>query len=701
MNSLLRKLFFLTLLLEIAPYLPAQTMGKLFGMTYNGGSNFEGTLFSYDALTGKDTVLINFNGTNGAHPIGDVIQAKSGLLYGMSFFGGSSNDGVLFSYNLVTGKDSVVINFNGANGAFPMGNVVQTSAGFLYGITEQGGTWNYGVLYRYDPVTGNDTVLFNFNDTLGRDPTCTPLLAKDGKLYGYTYFGGTSGNGVLFRFDPLTNKDTVVADLGGANGSNPLYGSLVQDTNGIIYGLTNQGGTGTGVLFSYDPVAISYTPLVNFGALGNYPCGGMIHDSTGLLYGTTTQGGAFNNGVLFTYNPATGKDTTIINFSSSLGQQPNEAPMQASNGLLYGLTYQGGVNTFGTLYSYNTITGKDTVLVNFNNAGNGADPYGTLIEGVTATITGVDSLKCATDSNGWVKVTTRGCKLPINYLWNNGKTTDSIADLKGGSYVCTVTDARGVSVNLTITIYAPPPISLISSVSNVCFGDSNGYAFVNSTGGTPPYKYKWNTGATNDTIFGLKPGTYNCTVTDSNGCSSTTTCTITQATPFKIDSVVSTPASCPTCSDGTSTVYVSGGIPPGDSVIYYYTWTYGGDSATVSGIPPGYNSVCVTSGYYKCGSACDSTLVLTGIKSINGISNSVKVYPVPSGGIVYISTSGEGFEALTITDELGRAIYHTLLDANKNSNSILVDLTSQPQGIYFMQLATSKGMVTKKLVIER
>jgi uncharacterized repeat protein (TIGR03803 family) len=86
-------------------------------MTYFGGINDNGILFDINPLTNIEKVLVRFNDTNGMNPLGTVVEDSArGLLFGMTALGGKYNDGVIFSYNINTGKDSILLNFDGSNG---------------------------------------------------------------------------------------------------------------------------------------------------------------------------------------------------------------------------------------------------------------------------------------------------------------------------------------------------------------------------------------------------------------------------------------------------------------------------------------------------------------------------------------------------------------------------------------------------------
>ena len=90
------------------------------------------------------------------------------------------------------------------------------------------------------------------------------MQASDGKLYGMTNMGGSSGVGVIFSFDPSSSIYTKLMDFDGTNGANP-YGSLMQASDGKLYGMTIRGGSnGSGVIFSFDPSSSTYTKADGF-----------------------------------------------------------------------------------------------------------------------------------------------------------------------------------------------------------------------------------------------------------------------------------------------------------------------------------------------------------------------------------------------------------------------------------------------------
>ena len=677
-------------------------MGLLYEMTYLGGSNGSGTLFSYDPLHHKDSIRINFSGNNGNKPIGPVIQASNGLLYATSSTGGPSSFGTIFLYNPATNIDSAIFDFNGTNGASPYGGVIQASNKLLYGVTYAGGASNNGVLFSFDLSTGKDSVLFSFNGANGANPWGGVMQASDGLLYGMTTAGGSVGNGVLYSFNLATGKDSVLLNFNNTNGASPS-GYLIQANDGLLYGMTQSGGAnGAGALFSFNTVNGKDSVLFSFsGPTGYNPLGSLFQGFDSLLYGMTQIGGTSGSGTLFSFNIKTGKDSVLVNFNGSNGGSPHTSLIQASDSILYGSTNSGGTYSLGVLYSYNLRARIYSVLANFDGSDSLGEYPQSIAEFMACTLVPYGTIHCFGDSTASLRASVRGAKLPVSYLWSTGATTDSISGLKAGAYNCIVTDARGITFKVYDTVTQPSQILPNPTIMNGCYG-SYGTAMVNAGGGTGPYTYLWNNKDTTATIDSLKPGNDTCIVTDSKGCSVKAIAVIQQAQPLKIDSIVPVKTGCPGCTNGSITVYVSGGIPPGDSVYYIYNWGNGSDSATIHNLDTGTYSVCIYSPYgCTAGGVCDSTQVIAGIKTIQEIDNSVNVFPIPSSGDISISLKGNEFENMTLCDELGRSIINQSLDYQVYNGLIHLNLAVYPNGVYILQVINKQGLITKRIVLQK
>jgi uncharacterized repeat protein (TIGR03803 family) len=294
--------------------------GNLYGTTYLGGDTQCpedqygcGTVFKLDD-TGKETVLHKFTGTpDGWFPDAPVVEDDAGNLYGTTQYGGPNAYGAVFKVDK-SGRESVLYSFTGgSDGCDPRG-VILDSAGNLYGVTEGGGSESCssggdGVVFKLG-ATGDFTVLHTFGGSDGAIPVSVLLLDAGGNLYGTTTYGGNSecggsGCGVVFKLSPSGTETVLYTFCSLSNcvdGERPLYGPLVRDSKGNLYGTTIFGGTysdcngGTcGTVFKLDAGG-SETVLHNFTgkADGDGPEAGLTIDRSGNLYGTTVSGGDLN-----------------------------------------------------------------------------------------------------------------------------------------------------------------------------------------------------------------------------------------------------------------------------------------------------------------------------------------------------------------------------------------------------------------------
>src|ERR1017187_1910648 len=145
-NTIMKKHFiFLVLSLITASWCRAQNP-ILWGLTASGGSaSGFGTIFKYNSATGKETVVHDFgnNNTSGGGPQGSLIKGSDGLLYEMCEGGGHLGMGTLNSYNIATGKGTLLFDFGidtAREGSNPTGSLIQASNGLLYGVTNSGGS---------------------------------------------------------------------------------------------------------------------------------------------------------------------------------------------------------------------------------------------------------------------------------------------------------------------------------------------------------------------------------------------------------------------------------------------------------------------------------------------------------------------------------------------------------------------------------
>jgi uncharacterized repeat protein (TIGR03803 family) len=206
--------------------------GKMYGLAYKGGSGGTGasgfgTIFSFDPSTNKFQKVFDFNGSTGANPYGTLVEASDKKLYGTTSKGGDHNLGVVFSYDPVTNTFAKLHDFDGTNGATPFSNLMQASNGLLYGTTEHG-SLGAGSVFSFNLSTLLLVNLHNFNVADGADPSSTLIQASDGLLYGMTETGGSTNEGTVFSFNPVNSTFKHLQDFNGENGAFPHFGSLIE-----------------------------------------------------------------------------------------------------------------------------------------------------------------------------------------------------------------------------------------------------------------------------------------------------------------------------------------------------------------------------------------------------------------------------------------------------------------------------------------
>ena len=184
---------------------------------------------------------------------------------------------------------------------------------------------------------------------------------------------------------------------------------------------------------------------------------------------------------------------------------------------------------------------------------------------------------------------------PVTYVWTDYSPNQTffganISGLEPGWLGVKATDAIGCEAYSNANV-APGPNYLQTSVTTttaVCPNNNGAIDLTIIGGGTPPFSYSWNTGATTQDISGLSSGTYTVTISDAGGCVITRNKYVPGSSPVIANASVS---QTPTCwnSDGSVMVNASGGTAP-----YTYSWNAGPATQSYTGIPMGYYGVYVT-----------------------------------------------------------------------------------------------------------
>jgi uncharacterized repeat protein (TIGR03803 family) len=336
--------------------------GNFYGTTLQGGTNNDGTLFRFTP-EGVFTTLHSFVGaTDGAWPMTELLQSqKAGdplLLYGTTHNGGAYNQGTLFVY-----QPNGAVPFKTAFSFGPARyyppelhgwGVVETSTGMFIGTTDSGGDHHRGSLYAYIPDKLFGETIYSFNASDGNGLTQS-LISDHNFVYGTTFQGGANGWGTIFKFDS-SNKtlETLYSFRGDSDGVLPTRRILL-GKDGNLYGTTLPYSG----IYS-DKEAILYkltlgnhvlTTLVSFGKGSRgfiEPFSRLIQGSDGNFYGTTSNGGENYHGSIFRVTP-TGKLTTLYSWNQDRDVGAITL-IQGKDGNLYGVTKSGGTDYASTIF---------------------------------------------------------------------------------------------------------------------------------------------------------------------------------------------------------------------------------------------------------------------------------------------------------------------------------------------------------------
>jgi uncharacterized repeat protein (TIGR03803 family) len=331
--------------------------GLLYGVTQTGGVQVNGaygfgTIYRTTAGGSVET-LATFDKVTGQHPQG-LTRAPDGSFYGLASHGGhtdpnafTTGSGSLFRFDPVTGSATKLWEIRPIHGAWPSAAPTIGPDGALYGTGRYGGAFQYyGTVWRWTPQTGL-RVIHDFNLGDGKAPLGPLTVGRDGWLYGTTD-QGAGGCGSVYKISPTG----AFHSFGLGVGCNPK-GGVIQASDGNFYGTTY--GTGAGTVFRMTPAgefSLVHRFDYQYAATGGKPVGPLMQATDGLIYGTTDQGGATGQGVVFRFDPATNNFQVVHEFRGDDGQGPTAGVTQWSDGRFYGVTGVGGAFGRGVLYSF-------------------------------------------------------------------------------------------------------------------------------------------------------------------------------------------------------------------------------------------------------------------------------------------------------------------------------------------------------------
>ncbi len=541
--------------------------------------------------------------------------------------------------------------------------------------------------------------------TLSRSLTQPTGIGATASFTNVSCNGGANGridltpNGGLAPYTYLWSAGAQTQDISGL--SSNTYVVTITDANGCS--------------FNYAVAIIQPRPLTVQPDPSNVLCNGQFASIvTDVRGGTQPFSYSWSNGAVTAsvYNlPAGSYSLTVTDANSCTATTSatiNQPPPFGINAVVTPVACNSGSNGQITLnvegatppYAFTIKSPDNTVVSNTSTvSGLTAGTYSATVvdtnnciqmvsitvqeSPVIALFTALTNVSCYGNLDGTISLTATGGRQPFAYAWTDGGTVEDRIGLAAGSFSVIVTDANSCTATTAVSLTQPPLLSLGGSYTNVsCFGGNNGRITVFPAGGTLPYSYSWNTGATSQTVSMLIAATYSVTVTDSHDCSDEIRVIISQPTALSA-SLLPENLTCRGNATGLIDLIVKGGVVP-----YTYAWSNGSSTQNQSGLAAGPYSVTITDAN-ECSLVRSVTLTEPATLTIAGTTVPVACFGGSTGQISLTISGGtgtrayrwnDGFTGQNRTGLVAGVYIVTVTDGNQCTESQLFTIT-QPTAL--------------------
>lgn len=506
-------------------------------VTASGGTG--GYSYSWAPSGGSNATASNITGGNYTCTITDANGCTTSVTVNVATTGGPTTSVQSFAdVTCFGGNDgSGTISATGS-GPFtyswaPSGGSAATATNLAAGVytvtvTDNNGCSSTQTVSITEPTAVAPSISAFTDATCGNNDGSATATATGG-AGGYSYSWAPSGGSAATAGNIGAGIYTVtVTDASGCTGTATVLISnigaptvtVTSQTNVSCFGLTDGtatlSATGNGPFtYNWSPSGGNAATATNLGA-GVYTV--TITDSggcTSIQTVTVTQPNAITSSI-------TAVDATCGNTNGTASVTPTGGTgpytyMWSNSQTAQQITGLGAGTYSVTVTDANGCTSNATAIVNSTGA-------------PTVSLQSSSDATCFGQANGSAQVLASGGQGPYTYNWTpTGGTSSSASGLGAGTYTCTVTGSDGCTSIQTVTITQPAILVTTSSSSPEDCNSLNGSAAISVSGGTPGYVLLWSTGSSNDTITGLATGSYTCTITDANGCTTAVTALVGSA----------------------------------------------------------------------------------------------------------------------------------------------------------------------------
>lgn len=371
-----------------------------------------------------------------------------------------------------------------------------------------------------------------------------------------------------------------------------------------------------------------------------------------------------------------GNPTAQLN-ATVTGTPVNGNPFQ------YSWTLPATLNNATIQNPVSSATTDTTYIVTVSSGGCADSDTMRLTVGAAVIVMSGTDESCFGFADGTATATVQNPSGTYTYAWSNGGTASTISGLTSGTYRVTVTQNANCSTVDSVTISAPPLMTLTQpAITDVtCFGGSNGSITITASGGAGGYVYVWNTGTTGSTIGNLPANTYSLVVTDADNCTVTATATVSQPTQL-VANATNTNVSCFGGNNGTALASSTGGT--GSAT---YLWSNGANTASITGLAVGNYTVTATDGN-SCTASSSVTVTEPQLLTLSATPANVSCFSGSNGTVTTATTGGTGNKgylwntgatAVNLTGTTAGSYTVTVTDANSCTASASATVTEPTQ----------------------
>jgi len=520
-------------------------------------------------------------------------------------------------------------------------------------------------------VTINQPTVLNANASAS-NATCgnsngSVSVTASGGTAPYYYFWNTTATGQTISGLAAGNYKVTVTD---SKGCTQTALKTISNTGGASLAVVSvtdancNGQTSGGAVVSASGGTPGYVYTWSLGAGGATISGVAANTYTV----TVTDGGGCVASAIVTINQPAALTLSTSSANAACGNSNGQATAFPGGGTP-GYNYLWNTSATGQTVSGLSANTYTVTVTDLKGCTKSTTTIVSSTSGVIAGIASSSSVSCNSGNNGTASVSITGGTPGYNFAWSpGGATSQTVSGLSANTYTVTITDGNSCTSTASVIITQPTALSVSTIPVNSTCGNSNGQATATAGGGNGSYSFIWSNTINTNSISSVAAGIYTVTITDSKGCTSSSTANIGNTGGPTLSVLSSTDVTCSGNANGTATAGVSGGTSG-----FNYVWFPGGTTGSaISGLSAGNYTVSVTDAN---GCTSTSTVNITEPSALTPSTSSVSASCGASNGSVSISATG------------GTPFYTYLWNTTATSQTV----NGLPSGSYTATVTDSKG----------